>query len=120
MSENEPRELVRVVVEECWPGLDGLDRLEQLVAAGYVHHSVVGDVPFEGLRKGLEWVETVFTDRSYRVEHTVVEGDMVAAYVSWSGTRQADGTRAEGRGTYHCRVAGGLVVEDWDVFFPIS
>jgi ketosteroid isomerase-like protein len=116
----DPRALVRVVVEECWPGLDGLDRLEALVAPGYVHHTPFGDLTFEQFRAGLAYVESVFTDRAYRVEHVVVEGDLAAAYVSWTATRVADGSRVEGRGAYHCRVAGGLVAEDWDVFYPTS
>lgn len=116
----DPRKLVRVVVEECWPSLDGLDRLEELVAPAYVHHTPFGDLDFEQFRAGLAYVESVFTDRAYRVEHVVVEGDLVAAYVSWTATRVADGSPVEGRGAYHCRVAGGLVAEDWDVFFPMS
>ena len=116
----DPRELVRFVVEECWPGLDGLDRMEEHLAPGYVHHTPFGDLTFEQFRQGLAWVETIFTARTYRVEHTIVEGDMVAAYLSWGGTRQADASPVEGRGTYHCRITGEGIQEDWDVFFPTS
>jgi len=115
-----PRELVRVVVEECWPGLAGLDRLQEFVAPDYVHHTPFGDLDFEQFRSGLAYVESVFTNRAYRAEHVLVEGDLAAAYVSWTATRVADGSAVEGRGAYHCRIAEGLVAEDWDVFFPTS
>jgi hypothetical protein len=42
----------------------------------------------------------------------------VAAYFEWRGTRAADGSAVEGRGAYHFRLTGGLIAEDWDVFFP--
>jgi hypothetical protein len=48
----------------------------------------------------------------------VVEGDLVATFFGWSGTRTADGSPVEGRGAYHFRLEGGRIREDWDVFFP--
>jgi len=114
------QELARTIVEECWADEAGLDRMEALVTPDYVHHSAFGDVSFSGFREGIAWVEGVFADRSYRVEHTVVEGDLAAVYLAWSATRRADGSVVSGRGAYHLRVAGGRVAEDWDVFFPMS
>lgn len=114
------RELARAIVEECWLDDAGLDRMETLIAADYVHHSAFGDVPFEGFRNGLGWVDSVFADRSYRVRHVVVEGDLVAVYLDWSATRRGDGESVEGRGAYHFRLADGLIAEDWDVFFPMN
>ena len=49
----------------------------------------------------------------------VVEGDMAAAYLTWSAVRAEDGARIEGRGAYHCRFRDGRVAEDWDVFHPM-
>jgi len=113
-------ELARTIVEECWVDEAGLDRMESLVAADYVHHGAVGDVPFAGFREGIAWVDGVFAERSYRVEQTVVEGDLVAVLLTWSAIRRADGSAVSGRGAYHLRVADGRVAEDWDVFFPMS
>jgi predicted ester cyclase len=115
-----PAELARTIVEECWSDEAGLDRMAALVAPGYVHHSAFGDVPFAGFRQGIGWVDGVFGDRSYRAEHVVAEGDLVAVYLTWAATRRADGSRVTGRGAYHLRVANGRVAEDWDVFFPMS
>jgi hypothetical protein len=56
-------------------------------------------------------------ERPPRRAQLALECDTVAACISWSGTRQADGSPVEGRGTYHCRVTGEGVQEDWDVFF---
>ena len=72
----------------------------------------------DGFAKGLEWVDSIFADRRYRVEHVVAEEGTVAAFLSWTATRRSDGAAVEGRGAYHCRLEDGLVAEDWDVFFP--
>ena len=114
------RELVRHVVEECWSSGAALGKMEALVAPGYVHHSAFGDMPFDGFRRGLAWVETQLVERSYRVEHVVVEGDLAAAAIGWRARRVSDGSEVHGRGAYHCRVRDGLIVEDWDVFFPME
>ncbi len=93
--------------------------MEEHVAPGYVHHTPFGDWDFAQFRKGLEWVDSRIGDRSYRVEHSVVEGGMAAAFIVWRGTSRADGSPVEGRGAYHCRIGDdGLIQEDWDVFFP--
>ena len=115
-----PAELVRFVVEECWSDAAGLERMRACVSPGYVHHTPWGDWGFEQFREGVEWVDGVFGDRRYHVEHAVIEGAMAAAYLSWSGVRRADGSAVEGRGAYHCRLEDGLIAEDWDVFFPAS
>ena len=39
--------------------------------------------------------------------------------IEWTAIRVADGRAVDGRGAYHCRVADGLVHEDWDVFSPM-
>ena len=116
----DPTELARTIVEECWSDDAGLDRMATLVGPNYVHHSAFGDVPFAGFREGIAWVDGVFADRSYRVRQILVEGDLVAVYLTWSATRRADGAPVEGRGAYHFRIADGRIAEDWDVFFPMS
>jgi hypothetical protein len=45
--------LIRAIVEKCWSNAAGLDRMEALVAPGYVHHAVVGDLDFDGFRRVL-------------------------------------------------------------------
>jgi predicted SnoaL-like aldol condensation-catalyzing enzyme len=114
----DPHTIARTVVERCWSEPAGVERMRALLADGYVHHSPFGDWTFAQFVAGLEWVESQISGRTYRVEHVVCEGDLVAAYFEWDGTRVADGSAVEGRGAYHFRLAGGLIGEDWDVFFP--
>jgi predicted ester cyclase len=115
------RDLVRMIVEECWSDAAGLDRMEEHLAAGYVHHTAAfGDWDFAGFKRGLEWVDGQFADRAYSVEHVIVEGELAAAYLLWSATRRADGATVTGKGAYHCRIADGLIREDWDLFYPMS
>jgi hypothetical protein len=113
-------DVVRLLIEECWSDDSGLDRMAGQLTPGYVHHTPWGDWSFAEFRTGMEYVDSVFADRSYQVTHVISEGDLVAAYLSWTGTRRTDGSAVAGRGAYHCRLAGGLVAEDWDVFFPAS
>ncbi len=68
----------------------------------------------------MEYVGTVFAGRRYQVVHLIREGSLVAAYLTWTATRRADGSAVDGRGAYHCRLADGLIAEDWDAFFPAS
>lgn len=110
-----------MIVEECWSDEAGLARMEEHLAAGYVHHTAgFGDWDFAGFKQGLEWVDGRFGDRTYAVEHVVVEGDLAAAYLRWSATRRADGTAVTGNGAYHCRIADGRIREDWDLFYPMA
>jgi hypothetical protein len=115
---SDAKELVRTVVEECWSDPAGVERMRALVADGYVHHTPFGDWTFEQFARGVEWVESQIAGRTYRLEHVLVEGDLAAAYFSWSGTRVADGSAVDGRGAYHCRIEDERICADWDVFFP--
>jgi len=109
-----------MVVEECWSAPAGLERMRELVSPDYVHHTVSGDLTFDEFCRGVAWIDERLGQRSYCVEHLVVEGDRAAAYLSWQATRRADGTAVEGRGAYHCRFAGDVIAEDWDVFHPVG
>jgi len=116
----DPRTLVRTVVEECWSDpADGAKRMASMVSSDYVHHTPYGDWSLDEFFGGLDWLDTHFSDRRYRVIHLVVELPMVAAFIEWTAIRVADGRAVDGRGAYHCRVADGLVHEDWDVFSPM-
>jgi len=115
---DDTRELVRLIVEECWADAAGLDRMYEHVADSYVHHSPFGDWDFAQFRRGLEWVDSRIANRTYRAQQIVVEGDRAAAFILWSGSGRADGLPVEGRGAYHCRTRDGRIQEDWDIFSP--
>lgn len=111
-------ELVRTLVEECWTTAGGLERMAKLIAPGYVHHTPFGDGGFDDFSAGLRYVDGVFADRRYSVVHLVDDGELVAAYLTWTATRVTDGSAVVGSGAYHCRIVDGVVAEDWDAFFP--
>jgi len=92
--------------------------MARLVTPGYVHHTASGDWDFEQFKSELSHVDTIYAARRYHVMHLVDDVSMVAAFLSWTGVRRADGSPMEGRGAYHCRVEGLLIAEDWDAFFP--
>jgi SnoaL-like domain len=116
----ERAELVRTIVEECWSTPEGLDRMARVLSPDYVHHTPWGDWDFDGFRTGLGVVGERFADRTYSLVHLVDDGTLTAAFLTWTATRVGDGSRVDGSGAYHCRIADGLVVEDWDAFFPSS
>ena len=101
-----------------------IDRLAELVAPGYVHHAMSGaNLDLAGFQQGFRAVLDAFPDVVYTVEHTIVGSDLAAAYLSAVATHGGDylgipatGTRITLRGVYHCRIADGLIIEDWDVF----
>jgi hypothetical protein len=90
--------LVRALIEECWSDQAGLDRMAGMLTPGYV--------------------DSLFSERRYRVVHLIDDGRLVAAFLSWSAVRRADQSLVDGHGAYHGRLDGGLVAEDWDAFFP--
>jgi predicted ester cyclase len=118
-------------VARAWIALwneHALDRLPELVAPGYVHHAMTGrDVGIDGFVEGLGDVVRAFPDISYDIDHVVAAADLAAVYLVATGTHEGDyfliaptGRRLTFRGTYHCRVADGRIVEDWDVFDLLS
>ena len=112
------RGLVRALIEECWSDQAGLDRMADMLTPGYVHHTPWGDWDFTQFRAGMDYVDSVFSERRYQVVHVIDDGRLVAAFLAWSAVRRADQSTVDGRGAYHCRLDGGLVAEDWDAFFP--
>ena len=115
---SDPRQLVRTIVEQCWSDAAGLESLRALVTDDYVHHTPMGDWSFDQFCAGVEWIDGRIGERRYRAEQVLADGELAAAYISWSGVRRVDGSAVDGRGAYHCRLRDGRVCEDWDVFHP--
>jgi predicted ester cyclase len=108
---------------ELWYAPEREDELRTLLAEGYVHHSVFQDFDAEGFVTQLGAVNASLTDVDYRVDHTVVDGDRVAVYVSVTATHSgnffdiaATGKRVSTVGACFLRVAGDQVAEDWDAW----
>jgi predicted ester cyclase len=114
-------------VLRAWIGLwndHALGRLGEVVSPTYVHHASSGrDLDLEGFRGGFAAILDAFPDIEYRTEHVVVQGDLVAAYLTARGVHQgvyfgipASQREVTFRGMYLCRIDAGRISEDWDVF----
>jgi predicted SnoaL-like aldol condensation-catalyzing enzyme len=114
----DPRELVRTIVEQCWSDEAGIERMRGLVTDDYVHHTPMGEWSFDQFCAGVAWIDGRIGERRYLAQQVLADGDLVAAYITWTGIRSEDGSPVDGRGAYHCRLRDGLVCEDWDVFNP--
>ena len=127
MSAEQSKAVVRRYVEQGMIAGD-LDAAVAAYAPDFVYHNpVVTDMPTlprgpEGVRQLLAATRAAFPDMRYTVESLIAEGDTVAVLYSWRGTHTGElgGIRPTGRavsamGAMVCRVAGGRIVEEWDV-----
>ena len=126
MSLEESRRLVRRKIA-LWYEPDRLDELRSLVTDDYVHHAPQGDLSFAAFAEQLGYLATTFTEPKVEVLHVVVEDDLAAAFIAYEATHsgpfggvEPTGCRVSTTGAYHCRIAGGLIREDWDLFYPMS
>ena len=101
-----------------------LDRVEELVAPGFVDHSLPPGVPegIEGVRVVLGAIRAGFPDHDAEVIHMIAEDDLVATYKTFTGTHTGDffgipatGKRATIRVMDFVRYRDGLIVEHWNV-----
>jgi predicted ester cyclase len=126
MSERSLRQTYEAIIAAISAADDEL--LDQLIATDLIDHNPVpGQAPG---RAGFKyWVSTVhdaFPDISGVVEDTVVQGDKVAARVTWRGTHHGifvgvhgTGAAVELQAVHIVRFAGGLAAEWWgtaDIF----
>lgn len=108
---------------ELW-NQHALDQLATLVAPTYCHHSSSGQpLDFAGFCQGFEAVLRAYPDMHYSIVHLIAEGDLVAVYLTATGTQQGtffgiapSGKRSSFAGSYHCRIQNGQIIEDWDIF----
>jgi predicted ester cyclase len=97
-----------------------------LFADDYVHHDMSGEV-YDEPGTTAEWVASRmadFPDMTVTVDQLVAEGDMVAAFVSFAGTHQADeegvgipvtGNEADWVAAGFFRIECGKIAEGWTV-----
>lgn len=126
MSEHSLRE----VYEEIIGAVAAADRaaLGRLIAADIVDHNAVpGQIPGrDGILYWMTMMHEAFADLRGVVEDTVVEGDKIAARVTWHGTHRGDFVGVAGTGTSVAmqsvqilRFVDGMAIEWWgtaDVF----
>ena len=114
---------LRTTVEQYWTTAEGLDELARYIAPTYVHHTPNGDLNFEQFRYGLGVIRSFSPVLRYSVTHIIAEGDLYAVHLrsimTHTGTVDdiaPTGKEIECTGAYHCRMVGGQIVEDWDVW----
>lgn len=114
MATDNNKDVVRRFVEEVLAG-GQLDRIDELVAPGYVNRAFgVGLEAFKGMLAGLS---AALPDRRFEVEDLVAEGDAVVARFT-SEMRDGSGKTISFRGLTFYRLAGGKIVEDDPITMP--
>jgi steroid delta-isomerase-like uncharacterized protein len=126
MSERGLRETYEAIIAAVSAADDGV--LDQLIATDLIDHN---PVPGQSAgRAGFKyWVTTmhdIFPDINGTIDDTVVEGNKVAARVTWTGTHQGDFVGVPGTGVvvklqaiHIVRFADGRAAEWWgtaDIF----
>lgn len=114
MATDNNKDVVRRFVEEVLAG-GQLDRIDELVAPGYVNRAFgTGLEAFKGMLAGLS---AALPDRRFEVEDLVAEGDAVVARFT-SEMRDGSGKTISFRGLTFYRLAGGKIVEDDPITMP--
>ena len=102
--------------------------LESLIAADVVDHNAVPGQPpgRDGIAYWMAMMQDAFGDLAVVIEDTVVEGDKIAARVTWHGTHRGDfvgvpgtGARIAMQSVQILKFADGMACEWWgtaDVF----
>jgi predicted ester cyclase len=126
MSERSLRQIYEAIIEAVVAADE--DGLERLIAEDIVDHNAVPGQGSgrEGIVYWMTMMHDVFADLTGIVEDTVVEGDKIAARVTWHGTHQGDFVGVLGTGTQVAmqsvqilRFTDGMASEWWgtaDVF----
>jgi steroid delta-isomerase-like uncharacterized protein len=127
MSTEESKAVVRRMVEQGMIVGD-VDAAASAYAPDFVYHNpVVTAMPAlphgpEGMRQLLAASRAAFPDMQYSIEALIAEEDQVAVLYSWRGTHQGElgglpptGRSVKATGAIVCRVAGGRIVEQWDI-----
>jgi len=126
MSERSLRQIYEAIIEAVVAADE--DGLERLIAEDIVDHNAVPGQGSgrEGIVYWMTMMHDVFADLTGIVEDTVVEGDKIAARVTWHGTHRGDFVGVPGTGApvamqsvQILKFADGMACEWWgtaDVF----
>ena len=114
--------LLRRITDEIW-NEGRLELIDELIAEDFVDHVDMPGLELVGrprYRHSVEIIRTAFPDYHERIEWCVAEGDIVADYVTLTGSHLGDfhGMAATGRRVeFHAlgalRIRDGQAVERW-------
>lgn len=114
MATDRNKEVVRGFITEVLSG-GQLDRIDELLAPGYVNRAFGADLPaFKGMFPGLV---SALPERRVDIEELIAEGDAVVARYTME-MRDATGTTHSVRGLTYYRVTDGRIVEDEPITSP--
>jgi predicted ester cyclase len=126
MSTESPKAIVRRMVEQSMIKGD-VDAALAAYDPNFIYHNpVLKSMPgvdcVTAVRMLTEGARAAFPDLRYTIEAVIGDGEMVAVLYSWQGTHlsslggvPATGQTVSATGAIACRVAGGRIVEQWDI-----
>jgi len=95
---------------------------DKYFASGYTYHNPRADYTREEMIKGLGAFATAFPDASLSIDDLVAEGNKVVSRYTFEGTHKgtfmgaaATGKKVVFKGVLIQTVAGGRIVEDWEI-----
>lgn len=128
MSTEETKALMRHVSEEIW-NKGNLDLIPEIISPDYVFHPLTGNEVkgIEGFKQMVTMFRTGAPDFHQTIDSQVVEGDMVAARITATGTFTGKSGDIEPTGKNFTlksavfnRMEGGKIVETWNYFDSLS
>ena len=117
------KEIARRSFEEIFPGCD-VEALAEVVDPDCVSRGRRPDEPagFEGVKRTMLWLATVFSDQRWEVHEVVGDGDLVAVHLTHHGRHTGDlmGIPPTGREVayqyvHFLRFRDGKAIEQWSV-----
>ncbi len=98
------------------------DKFGEVISLNYKQHNPMVKQGLTGIQEGAKWFEVVFPDVQATIDAIVVEGDLVVARFTWSGTHKgelfgipASNVKVTWTGTDWWRIENGKLAEHWDV-----
>jgi predicted ester cyclase len=120
------KQLVRRKIA-LWYEPNSVEQLRALVSDGYVHHGAQGNLDFDEFAAQLGYLAAAFSEPEFTIVHVVAEGELAAAFITYRAIHTGDfaglaatGCEVSTVGAYHCRIADGVVQEDWDAWGLLS
>ena len=114
MPADQNKDVVRRFIKEVLSG-GQLDRVDELLAPGYVNRAFGADLP--AFKEMLAALAAALPERRFDVEELIAEGDAVVARFTLE-MHDAGGKATSLRGLTYYRLADGKIVEDDPITTP--
>ena len=93
------------------------DKMNEFIADDYVYHGPGGyEIKgIEGLKKLMAWVHNIVPTQQFTIDDLIAEGDKVVTFFTIKGADKRN-KQINLQAIMKSRLAGGKVVEDWEIF----